>query len=331
MSVKQYAAGVVGVGIMGSQHVRAYAEHPRVSLDAIVDLDEETASEMADKYGGVDTYTDIGKAIDEQGLDMVSVATPESVHLPPTEAALARDCHVLLEKPISENIGDAQEIGRLVEESAASLMLGYVCRFDPRYAGLRERIDAGEFGEILGVQAARIASAEMYDAVADWTNVLYYMAVHDIDMLQWYVGSDIEQVYATASAGLNGNETPAVVTATLRFETGTVGTLEANWSRPAGHPAGLTEEIRVSGTDAYGRLDIENDDAIVTTADGYEHVDTSSIHGALVSNITREVDHFVTAVDNGTEPIVGWEDGLSSLAAANAILTSIETGEPVNV
>lgn len=331
MSVKQYAAGVVGVGIMGSQHVRAYAEHPRVSLDAIVDLDEETASEMADKYGGVDTYTDIGTAIEEQGLDLVSVATPESVHLPPTEAALARDCHVLLEKPISENIGDAQEIGQLVEESAASLMLGYVCRFDPRYAGLRERIDAGEFGEILGVQAARIASAEMYDAVADWTNVLYYMAVHDIDMLRWYVGADLDQVHAEASAGLNGNETPAVVTATLRFENGTVGTLEANWSRPAGHPAGLTEEIRVSGTDAYGRLEIESNDATIATSEGYEFVDTSTTHEKLTSNIAREVDHFVTSVDRGTEPIVGWEDGLRSLTVANAILESIETGDPIEV
>lgn len=331
MSVKQYGAGVVGVGIMGSQHVRAYAEHPRVSLDAIIDLDEETASEMAEEYGDVATYTDIGSAIDEQGLDMVSVATPESVHLPPTEAALERDCHVLLEKPISEDIADAHEIGRLVEESAASLMLGYVCRFDPRYAGLRERIDAGEFGEILGVQAARIASAEMYDAVADWTNVLYYMAVHDIDMLRWYVGADIEQVHAEASTGLNGKETPAVVTATLRFANGTVGTLEANWSRPAGHPAGLTEEIRVSGTDAYGRLEIENDDATTAASEGFEFVDTSTIHGKLTANIAREVDHFVTSLDQGTEPLVGWEDGLRSLAVANAILESIATGEPIDV
>jgi len=331
MSVEQYSAGVVGVGIMGSQHVRAYSEHPSVSLDAIVDLNEDAATELSEKYGGIPTYTETSEAIDQQELDLVSVATPESVHLPPTKTALERDCHVLLEKPISEDVSDAKEIGRLVERSPASLMIGYVCRFDPRYAGLRERIESGEFGEILGVQAARISSAEMYDAVADWTNALYYMAVHDIDMLRWYVGADIEQVYAEASAGLGGNETPAVVTATLRFEDGTVGTLEANWSRPAGHPTGLTEEIRVSGTDAYGRLEIETRDAAVTTPEGYEFVDTSTTHGKLTANITREVDHFVTSVDRGSDPIVGWEDGLRSLEAANAILESATAGEPIDV
>jgi UDP-N-acetylglucosamine 3-dehydrogenase len=316
---------------MGSQHVRAYSENPRVSLDAIIDLDEEAAADVSEDYGGVATYSQVGEAIEQQGLDMVSIATPESVHLPPTKAALERDCHVLLEKPISDEISDAEKIGRLVEKSDASLMIGYVCRFDPRYAGLRERIETGEFGEILGVQAARISSAEMYDAVADWTNALYYMAVHDIDMLRWYVGADIERVYAEASAGLNGRETPAVVTTTLRFEDGTVGTLEANWSRPSGHPNGLTEEIRVSGTDAYGRLEIENDDGRITTTGGYEFVDTSTTHGKLTANIAREIEHFVNSVDQGSEPIVGWEDGLRSLAVANAILKSATVGEPIEV
>jgi UDP-N-acetylglucosamine 3-dehydrogenase len=331
MPVEKLSAGVVGVGIMGQNHVRAYAEHPLVDLDAVVDVDAERAADVAAEHGATATYTDVGTAIDEARLDVVSVATPESIHLDPTRHALERDCHVLLEKPISETIDDAVAIGELVSESAASLMLGYVCRFDPRYAGLRDRIVSGEFGSILGVQAARIAPASMYETVADWTNAMYYMAVHDIDMLRWYVDAEVERVYTEASEGLNGNDTPAVMTSTLRFEDGTVGTLETNWARPESYPAALTEEIRVSGTDAYGRLVIENDDAAVATDDGYTFVDTATVHGKQAGNIAREVDHFVDSVVAGTEPIVGWEDGLRSLEVANAILDSVESAEPIRI
>lgn len=331
MSVEKLSAGVVGVGIMGQNHVRAYSEHPLVDVTAIIDIDTAKATTIAEEYGADATYTDVGTAIDERGLDIVSIATPESIHLAPTRQALERNCHVLLEKPISETVTDATAIGDLVSQSEASLMLGYVCRFDPRYAGLQDRIESGEFGSILGVQAARIAPREMYDAVADWTNAIYYMAVHDIDMLRWYVDSEITRVYSEASGGLNGTETPAVIKSTLRFENGAVGTLETNWARPESYPADLTEEIRVSGTEAYGRLVIENDDAGVAADDGYEFVDTSTVHGKQAGNISREVSQFVESVISGSEPLVDWEDGLRSLEVANAVLESIDEGEPILV
>ncbi|WP_251327997.1 Gfo/Idh/MocA family protein [Haloplanus pelagicus] len=330
MTNDKLQAGVIGSGLIGTQHARSYDEHPGVDLAAVVDLDEDRAREVAERFHAA-SFGSVPEALDAIDLDLVTVATPESAHLDPTRTVLDRDVDVLLEKPIADTVADAEAIGEAVEASEADLLVGYVCRFDPRYANLKSRIDDGDFGEFLGIQAARIASAESYEAVAEWTNPLYYLSVHDIDMMRWYLDSEVTEVSAIASRGLGDLSTPAVVTATLQFANGAVGTLETGWARPDGYPAAITEEIRLTGTDGYARLELENDDVAVGTDEGYDYVDTSELRGTLTTNLTRETAHFVDCVRSGDSPLVTWRDGLRSLQVANAVLEAIDTGEPVPV
>jgi predicted dehydrogenase len=331
MSTDQLDVAVVGVGFIGELHTRLYDEHRLTNLEAVVDIDEERAQEVADEFDVPNVETDVAEAIENHDLDAVTVATPEAYHQEPTEAALEHDVSVLLEKPIAETVEDAKAIGEAADASDGQLMIGYCCRFHPQYADLKARIDAGDIGDVLGITAARIANKEVYDMVADWTHTMYYLAVHDIDMMRWYVGAEVESVYAESSTGLDGVDTPAVISTTLRFEDGTVGTLETNWGRNDEYPTIRTDEIRLTGTDGHGRLVIENDDANVATDDGFDFLDSVVLHGRETDMYRFELDHFVDAVLDDEEPLVTWEDGLRSLEIANSVIESLETGERVDV
>lgn len=326
MSTRQLDTAVIGAGFIGELHTRLYDEHRLTNLETVVDIDEHRAREVADMYDVPNVETDVEEAIENNDLDAVTIATPESHHREPTEIALDHDVSVLLEKPIAETVTDARAIASAVEDADAELMVGYVCRFHPQYAALKDRIAAGEIGDVYGITAARIANREIYDMVAEWTSPLYYLAVHDIDMMRWYMGEEIESVYAEASTGID-LDTPAVVSTTLRFENGAVGTLETNWGRSDEYPTIRTDEIRLTGTDGHSRLVIENDGATLAANEGFDFLEATELHGRETDMYRFELDHFVGSLLDGETPMVTWEDGLRSLEVANAIIESIETGE----
>jgi UDP-N-acetylglucosamine 3-dehydrogenase len=330
MPVSQLNAAVVGVGFMGRQHARVYNEHPIANLRAIIDVDEDRAGSVATEYDVPTTATDVADALATEDIDVLTVATPEEYHVLPTTTALEHDVNVLLEKPIAADVDDAETIGAAVEDSSADLMMGFVCRFDPRYTGLKEELETGDFGNILGVQAARIAPRAMYDMAAEWSHPLYYLTVHDFDMLRWYLDTEVTQVYADASEGLDDIDTPAVVHSLLRFNNGTTATVETSWAR-SDYPTEMTEEIRITGTESYSRLVIENDDVEVNTDPSYRYRDISEIHGKFNGNLQREIDYFLECLQDGTEPMVDWQDGLATLRIANAVIESLETDAPVEL
>lgn len=321
--MSQVKTAVVGVGTIGELHARLLVENPETKLSVIVDVDENRAETVSNRYGNPAVETDVGDALEHHDIDAVTIATPESHHLEPTREALDRDCDVLLEKPIAASVADAREIGSLADSSAGHLLVGYVCRFNPEYAALKSRLETGELGDLLNVSAARIVDRQVYEDVADWTNPMYYLGVHDIDMLRWYVGEEVTSVSAVASAGFDDCETPAAVNATLEFEDGTVGTLQINWGRPETYPTHRTEEYRLTGTEGYGEIFLEND-TLVCTEQTCRALDSVELRGRRVDMYRSEVDHFVNCVQEETTPLVTWEDGLRSLQIANTILTAIE-------
>lgn len=324
-------AAVVGAGTIGARHARLLSEHPSTALRAVVDIDEDVARDVAGEYGADVALTDTRELFDRVAPDAVVVATPETAHLEPTERALSNDCHVLLEKPIAETEADARRIGELARDAGTTLMVAYCCRFDPEYAGLKREVDAGEFGDLLGIQAARVGSIESYERVAGWTHPVYYLAVHDIDMMQWYVDAEITRLCSYATGGVGEYDAPAVISTTLAFDSGLVGTLETNWARPEGHPVDLTQELRLTGTEGYSRLVVQDDGVPLSTSTGFDFAPTSEFYGRIQDMYRLQLDHFVECVRENSEPLVTWEDGLRSLSVANAIRESVESGDPVSL
>lgn len=328
--MNQLKCGVIGAGYIGKEHARVYSECPETELTTIIDVDESQATTIGDRYDVDHIETDIDAGLATESLDLVTIATPKEHHREPTRRALEADCHVLLEKPIAESEEDARAIGEYADEADTSLAVGYLLRFDPRYARLKASIK--EFGTVLGLHAERITKASVYRRASEMTHPVYYLAVHDIDMLRWYTEAEVTDVYATASDGPEGGEGPGIIHGTLRFGNGAVGTLEANWVRPDNHPSHRTEKLRVTGTEGCGEIDLEPGGDIPIVSDGtFRYGSTSELHGTIRGPLRNQIDHMAACIRTDSQPLVTWEDGLHSLRVAHAIKESIDTGEEISL
>lgn len=339
---------VVGAGVIGQVHARIVSEHPATELTAVVDIDEEVAVSVGDEHGAAVVDTSMESVLERESVDFVIVATPEEAHVGPTVTALEAGCDVLLEKPIAKTIEQAKTIGQHVQSSEQQLMMGFTLRCDKRYSGVKERIDGGEFGSILGIQAARIANRYIYQRAVDWADPMTYLASHDIDAMRWFVDAPVERVYAEASPSLPAGDEPAVIHSVLRFASGTVGTLETNWARTDSYPAHRTDEIRLTGTEGHARLvlEAEDDGAVVSTEEPrkeQEHdagrpevpahyfLPDTELHGRRVDIFRWQIDAFVDVVNGHKEPLATWEDGLRAHEISDALTESYQTGEPKTI
>lgn len=329
MTQTPLSAAVVGGGFIGRMHARVYAELPSVNSVGIVDIDVDVAAETAEEYDAWHA-TDLESALREHNVDVVSVATPEAHHLGPTVTALEQDCTVLLEKPIAEDVEDATAIGDAVANSEGTVAIGYLLRFHPEYAALKRRIDAGDIGEVISMQADRIRDRGMYQRAGQWTNPVYYLTVHDVDMMRWYTGAEVEEVYAVASRSLDSIDEPSVVSATLEFDDGTTASIQSNWARTAEHPAYRTDRIQVTGTTGFAEKR-ERANVQLTTNEGTDYKQPIELHGRAIGALRYQLEDVVECARTGKDPLVTWEDGLESLVVGNAVLDAIEQGKPVSV
>ncbi|RLJ01191.1 MAG: gfo/Idh/MocA family oxidoreductase, partial [Candidatus Aenigmatarchaeota archaeon] len=143
MSLK---VGVVGLG-MGRGHVEAYQAHPEAEVVAICDIDEGRLGQVGDRYGIARRYMDYREMLEKEELDIVSVATPNSLHMPITVAALQAGCHVLCEKPLALNAQEAKKMVEKAEEVGRRLMVNFSYRFDPISLALKDQVNKGVLGE----------------------------------------------------------------------------------------------------------------------------------------------------------------------------------------
>src|SRR6266581_4002951 len=137
--MKKLRVGVVGVGHIGSNHARIYAE-----FVAVFDIDPARAAEISAKYkakaaGSLDEFAGM--------VDAASVATPTSAHFPVARDLLARGKHLLIEKPITENTADARELAQLATGKRLVLQVGHVERFNPVLSALEQRLTHPRFIE----------------------------------------------------------------------------------------------------------------------------------------------------------------------------------------
>ena len=136
-------------------------------------------------------------------------------------------------------------------------MIGYLLRFDPRYVDGKREIKEGAIGEILSVWARRAGQIVVPQRVAEWSNQLFYMSVHDIDLINWYIDSEVERVYAEATMKLFKDESaPDVILALMRYKDGATASLEVNWCRPVTWQYPLEAHLHVTGTRGTIYVDI---------------------------------------------------------------------------
>jgi len=297
---------VIGVGHLGKFHARICSENPDIELVGVVDVNEENAKKIAQEYN-TKSFLDIKEALQED-VDAVHVVVPTDKHFEVTKVLLEAGKHVLLEKPMTSTVDEAEKLLKLAKENDCVLQVGHVERFNPAVIGIQKVLTQPIFIEIHRLSPFNPRGTEV--------NVVYDLMIHDIDIILHLVGSEVEKIEAVGIPVLT--ETADIANARLTFANGCVANVTA--SRVS---AERMRKIRVFQSDAYVSLDYVAQNAKIFKRDGWQIID-DEINFSGEQPLQKEIQSFVDCIKNGTRPVVSGEDGKKALEVAERISKSME-------
>jgi len=342
--MKKIRVGVIGVGHMGSRHARACHESLLADLVAVVSVDEAEAKRVAEKYNAR-AYTDFEEMISKERLDAVFVATPDHLHRDPVIRAAEEGIHIFCEKPLAHTLKDADLMIKATRKAGVKFMVGYILRFDTRYAAIKDAIDEGTIGTPLTVYSRRMGSKAVVKNILWKAYPELYLAVHDLDLALWYINDDpVKVIGEPIKADLYAKrEIPDAMWILVRFKGGALAVIETGWmltekifgwSKPSTWRPFGDVQLEVIGSKGSIYLDYSSMCLKAADEEGWKFPETlhwPSLHGRLTGSIVNEHEHFYRSILEDKEPLVTGEVARKSLEIALASRFSAEKGEPVTL
>jgi predicted dehydrogenase len=322
---------IIGTGNIGKIHATYYSQNPDAQLVAVCDMLPEAADPVAAQYG-VPAYHDVDEMLAAEEIDAVSVATagPENGghHYEPAMKALAAGKHVLVEKPISNNIEHAREMVRTAKERGLLLGVNLNHRFTPAAERAKKLQTDGELGEVLFINMALWINNP--NESSPWFH-MRALHSHSIDVMR-YFGGPIRRVQAFMHKG-PGRQIWSNASVNVQFASGAVGHLTGSYDASGLHPI---ERCEVGG--ANGRVVIEN------VYERLEFFPRRSIEKLVIDNpimggvasfnetFRNRIYRFVEQVRAGGPLDASGEEGLAAQEVIEAAIRSWENGtvEEVN-
>ena len=302
--MKTLRVGVAGVGHIGSNHARLYAEIPSAEFSAIYDVDMARANSIARKYN-----VTAAKSLEEfAGLvDAASIATPTSSHYQVARSLLQSGKHLLIEKPITENTKDASELAELAARDKLILQVGHVERFNPVLSALEARLMHPRF-----IEAHRLSP---YPDRSTDIGVVLDLMIHDLEIVLHLVRSPVQTIDAVGVPVLSKGED--IANARLRFENGCVANITSSRISPE-----RMRKIRVFQQDAYLSLDYQNQSGeIYRRVDG--RITRDKVQIEREEPLKRQLISFVECASTGRAPRVSGFQATAALELAVEITKRI--------
>ncbi len=333
--------GVVGAGLLGARHARAFSEHPACRLVSVCDLDRGRAEEVAARHGA-HGYGDLA-AMMAAGLDAVSVATPDHAHYAPVVRCLEAGVHVLVEKPFTIDPAEARAAIAKARGAGCVLMVNYSQRWLPEHRRIGELVAGGTLGEVAFVESHRWDAAWVPGRmIAGWaaqTTPIHFMSSHDIDLILHWTGRRVRTAYAGAHWGALSLE--GVVDgfdALLTLEGGARVALHSSWILPETFPAAADTRLEVLG--ARGGVFLEGNARTMRlfTPEHSEQIafggprTADERDGRLSGAFVTSLDAFVSAVAAGDQSApTSAGRTLHVVDVQAAIVASAQRGQVVEV
>lgn len=321
---------VIGVGMVGSVHAAILHECAEADLAACCDTDPEREEATP---RGVSFQTDLDATLATPGLEAVFVCTPQHLHRPIVEQALARGLAVFCEKPMASTLEDADAMIQAAEAAPGVLVIGHTLRFSPDYIAVHDAVSSGEIGTVVQMAARWNAPDFEGRIISGRTTVPQEMMIHDLDIMRWLAG-DIGRVYAEPYTQPVTGPGPDAMVATLRFRSGAVGVLDHNWIMPAA--SGLESDHRLAVFGSAGSAFVENRDtpAVVFGVGGPSLKHTtyhSNPAGIPYGAMPTEDRYFLMSVRDGRTWPISLANARAAVACAMALDESARIGRPVTV
>ena len=333
--MKQLNIGIIGAGRIGKVHMQSITYNvPTAKVLGITDVFKDGLQELADKYGIEKVYADYKEMLADKDIDAVLVCSSTDTHADISIEAAKAGKHVFCEKPVDLTPEKVQAVIDAVAEAGVKLQVGFNRRFDHNFAHVRSLINEGKVGNL---ELIKITSRDPEPPPAEYAAVsggmFLDMTIHDFDMARFLAGSDVTEVYASATClvdpaiGEAGDVDTAIIN--LKFENGALGVIDN--SRRAAY--GYDQRIEVFGS--KGAAMAANDTPTNVTVMNAEGVTTDKplyfFLERYMQSFRDEMIQFVDAVLNDKETPTTGVDGLNSILVALAAKKSVKEGRPVKI
>ncbi len=305
---------VVGVGHLGRYHVEKYLSMPSVDLVGIVDSDTGRLNDMSRQYN-VKSYKHHKDLMGK--VDAITLSVPTETHFLIARDFLSKGIHILIEKPITYRVQDADDLLRIAHDNNVLLQVGLVERFNPAVIKMESLVQSPLFIESHRMNLFTVRGTDV-DVVLD-------LMIHDIDIILHMVQSEIKDIQAVGMRVIT--DYTDIANARITFENGVVANLTA--SRVSGK---VLRKIRVFQQDAYisadcgkRRLTLIRHDHENKDASGFPCLITDQMDFKNSDPLADEVKAFIESVQNYSQPVVSGQDGRRALEVALSIIDQINS------
>ena len=315
VAAKPLKVGVVGVGVMGSNHARVLADIPGVHLAGIADPDRKQRDFVARTLGCAG-FTDINGLLGA-GVDAITIAAPTHLHHDLALECIGRGVHVMVEKPIAPTVEEGHAIVAAARGAGVTLMVGHVERFNPAVELVKRAI---KNQDILSIAITRVGP---FPPRMSNVGVVIDLAVHDIDLIRWFTDSEIVEIQPQLSSAVAEREDIALLQ--FRTASGVLAHINTNWLTPF-----KARTIHIATRDKYLIADLLT--LQVTECFGFQADGSYSMRHLSVGYaepLRAELVAFIDAIRNHRTPAVTGEEGVASLEIAIRCLTARPTQSSV--
>jgi predicted dehydrogenase len=305
-----------GSGWVADFHARGVLAHPAGELVAVANWRPVSAEKLAERHGIPRVTTEWEALAADPEVDAAIVATPNALHAPQAIALLRNGKHVMVEKPMATTVAECDAMIAASERSGAFLMVAHCWRFRDEVVALRDRIRAGDLGEVVktrgyGVHANWGPSGWFTQRDLAGGGALLDMGVHAIDTSRFLLGEPIpERVCATLGTRYGTYDVDDDGILLISWSNGTNSIVESGWWHP--HLGGLEADTEVYGTRGYARIWPQ------PPSEDEEHVTQPMF--------TAQVKEFLDAIAEGRKPRPSGEDGLVVMQVVEMAYASAERG-----
>ncbi|MBU3220658.1 Gfo/Idh/MocA family protein [Clostridium algidicarnis] len=324
--MKKVKFAIIGCGRISHKHIEALINNNKEAvLVSVCDIIEDKAIELKKQYEdilkgfNVKVYTDYTKMLENEDIDVVSISTESGYHAKHAMDCLNKDKHVLIEKPMALSVEDADNIIALAKKKNKKVCISHQNRFNPPIQKLRRAIEEGRFGKIINGTARILWTRDdNYYKQAPWRGTkaldggtLMNQCIHNIDLLQWMMGSEVERIHAERDTYLRNIEMEDFGAILIRFKNGSIGMVEGS---ACVYPKNLEETLSIfgeKGTVVIGGLAVNEiktwqfeDERDYDKEDESSEVD--SVYGKGHTPLYKDL---IDSINNNREPLVSGEEG----------------------
>ena len=310
--MKPVRCAVIGAGYLGKFHAEKFAALDDCELVAVVDADEATARTIADRHG-VQALVDYHELLGE--VDAVSIVVPTSLHHAVSHDFLDAGAHVLVEKPITVTVEEADDLIRVADRNQRILQVGHLERFNAAVLGLGLAEEPPLF-----IESHRLSP---FNPRATDVSVVLDLMIHDIDIILDMMGSEVERIDASGTPVLT--DELDIANARITFKNGAVANVTAS------RVSMKTErKMRLFRPNAYISIDFQNRVLVRHKTGkkemfpGIPEIETEESVFENGDALLEEIKHFIECIREGREPLV------SGRAGRRALATAIEISQLLN-